>query len=297
MNQSLKGAIFTMAGGICWGLSGSMGQYLFQNQGMDSRWLVPIRLGLSGIILLIYCSLRYGKDVLAPFRTGKSAALTLVYGIPGVAICQLLYFLCIQLGSASLATILQSLSPIPILLVTCLIVHRLPRAGEILGIILALCGVFCLVTHGHPGSMSVSWAAVAAGLGSALCIMVYNMTGKKLLEYFPVELLQGWSFFFGGILFFLVFRAWTIPYVPSLIGCLGVIFIVIVGNIMAFTLYMSGVGLISPVKGIMYGFSEPVTAALVTVFLMGSSFTVWDALGFALIFTMLIVTSIKPKNQ
>ena len=42
-NKELTGAILTTLGGICWGLSGSMGQYLFTRQGMDSRWLVPIR--------------------------------------------------------------------------------------------------------------------------------------------------------------------------------------------------------------------------------------------------------------
>ncbi len=52
-NKELTGAILTTLGGICWGLSGSMGQYLFTRQGMDSRWLVPIRLGLAGIILLV----------------------------------------------------------------------------------------------------------------------------------------------------------------------------------------------------------------------------------------------------
>ena len=40
-NKELTGAILTTLGGICWGLSGSMGQYLFTRQGMDSRWLVP----------------------------------------------------------------------------------------------------------------------------------------------------------------------------------------------------------------------------------------------------------------
>ena len=48
MNREIKGALLTLSGGACWGLSGSMGQYLFTRQGMDSRWLVPIRLGLAG---------------------------------------------------------------------------------------------------------------------------------------------------------------------------------------------------------------------------------------------------------
>ena len=61
-NTQLKGAFLTLFGGICWGASGSVGQYLFAYEGMDSRWLVPIRLGLAGIILIEYSFFRYGKD-------------------------------------------------------------------------------------------------------------------------------------------------------------------------------------------------------------------------------------------
>ena len=51
--RPVAGAICAAAGGVCWGLSGTMGEFLFQHEGMDSRWLVPIRLGTAGVILLI----------------------------------------------------------------------------------------------------------------------------------------------------------------------------------------------------------------------------------------------------
>ena len=54
MTDSVKGALLTMFGGMCWGVSGCVGQYLFTRQGMDSTWLVPIRLFLAGVILCIY---------------------------------------------------------------------------------------------------------------------------------------------------------------------------------------------------------------------------------------------------
>lgn len=39
MTDSVKGALLTMFGGMCWGVSGCVGQYLFTRQGMDSTWL------------------------------------------------------------------------------------------------------------------------------------------------------------------------------------------------------------------------------------------------------------------
>ena len=88
---NIKGIILTILGASCWGLSGSMGQYLFTVQKMDSRWLVPIRLGLAGIILLIYSSFKNKNEVLLPKKKKKSALIMLLYGLFGVSFCQFFY--------------------------------------------------------------------------------------------------------------------------------------------------------------------------------------------------------------
>lgn len=119
MKKEMKGALLAIFGGTCWGLSGSVGQYLFTYEGMDSRWLVPIRLGLAGIILLIYCFVRSGKDICRPWQTKRNAIDLVIYGLCGISFCQFLYFLTIQLSNAGTAKILQDLSPIFILAATC----------------------------------------------------------------------------------------------------------------------------------------------------------------------------------
>jgi drug/metabolite transporter (DMT)-like permease len=296
MNQ-FKGAFLTLFGGVCWGLSGTMGQYLFTRQGMDSRWLVPIRLGLAGILMLGYYCLRNRPLVLAPWKTPRNARDLIIYGVLGVSCCQFLYFLTIQLSSAGVATILQDLSPVMILLLVCLSAKRLPRPYELLSILLALGGVFLLTTHGNLRSFAVSPAALGAGALSAVCVTIYNVWPKKLMQQFPVPLLQGWAFLMGGILFALVFRPWQFGYMPNRMGLFGIAFVVLVGNVLAFSCFMTGVKLIGPAKGILYGFSEPVTAALIGVFWLGTPFTFWDALGFAAIFLMLVLLSVGPKLQ
>lgn len=296
MNRKTLGAILTAIGGLCWGLSGSMGQYLFSTQGMDSRWLVPIRLGLAGIVLLLFSLIRYGKMVIAPFTNRKDALLVPIYGIPGVACSQFFYFLCIQLSTAGVGTILQDLAPIPILLVECIRLKRKPHIYEGLSILLALAGVFCLVTHGNPANMTVSSGALLAGITSALCITLYNELGGPLLKKYPVAILQGWSFLLGGIIMALIFRPWTIHYVPNAAGYFGIAFVVIVGNVLAFTTYMSGISMIGPEIGVLYEFTEPVTAAIVTGLFLGSPFKGWDLLGFVLIFFMMVLISMGGKR-
>ena len=296
MNKETRGALLTLAGGICWGLSGSMGQYLFQHEGMDSRWLVPIRLGLAGIILFFFCLQRYGAKLLfQPWKSRRDAFELIVYGLFGVSLCQFLYFLTIQLSTAGVATILQDLSPIMILLCSCIHLKRKPHAYELIAIALALLGIFLLTTHGNLHSFAVPLSALITGILSAVCVTVYNITPKHLMSCFPVTVMQAWSFLMGGSVISLIFRPWQIHYVPNAIGIFGIAFVVVVGNILAFTCYITGVKYIGPEKSILYGFAEPITAAIISTAVLGSPFTLWDVLGFAAVFAMLTLISVGDR--
>ena len=82
MTDSVKGALLTMFGGMCWGVSGCVGQYLFTRQGMDSTWLVPIRLFLAGVILCIYYGVRNWRQLVNPWRSWRNARDLVIYGPP-----------------------------------------------------------------------------------------------------------------------------------------------------------------------------------------------------------------------
>lgn len=284
------GALLTIGGGMCWGLSGCMGQYLFQNQGMDSRWLVPVRLLLSGIVLFIFCLFRRRKELFRVFRDRRTALLTLIYTF-GVFVCQFLYFQTIQWSTAGVGTILQDLAPIFILLWTCRQEKRKARPGEVAAIALAIAGVFLITTHGHPMAAAVPMRALLSGIGCAVCVMIYNVVPQDFLNDNPITVLQTWAFLIGGGVLFVIFRPWTFRYIPSPMGYAGIAFVVLIGNVTAFTIYMMGVSKIGPGKGILYGFSEPLTAAVLTFTIFGSRLSVYDVLGFAAVFAMLFLIS------
>lgn len=299
MSDRVKGACLTMGGAACWGISGCMGQYLFTRENMDSTWLVPIRLLLAGLLLCGYYFFKDRKQLFAPwnFRADPRNTIDLlVYGLAGVSFCQFLYFLTIQLSTAGIATILQDLSPVLILLVLCLQQRRTPRLFELCSILLALLGVFLLTTHGSLTSLAVSPVALAAGLVCACTVVIYTMWPKRLQAQYPTPLLQGWAFLLGGAAFHLIFRPWTMGYVPSAVGVIGILVVVLVGNVTAFSLYMSGVPLIGPQRASLYSFAEPVTAAILSTLLLGSPFTLWDALGFGCIFVMLVLLSLPARS-
>lgn len=296
MSNRVKGAFLTLFGGACWGVSGCIGQYLFTRQGMDSTWLVPIRLFLAGLLMCGYYLVRNRKQLFAPWKGRRNAIDLLIYGLAGVSACQFLYFFTIQHSSAGVATILQDLFPVMVLAITCISGRRWPRAAEIGSIVLALAGVFLLTTHGSLTGLAISPIALASGVASAVCVVIYNMWPKNLQRQFSTPMLQGWAFLMGGALFLLLFRPWRMGYVPNLIGILGIAAVVLIGNVLAFSCYMQGVKLIGPQKASLYSFSEPVTAALISTLLLGSPFTLWDTLGFGCIFVMLVLLGLPERR-
>ena len=177
---------------------------------------------------------------------------------------------------------MQDLSPVMVLLVACAGAHRKPRAYEIASIVLALLGVTLLTTHGDLTAFAVSPVALIAGVACAVCVTVYNcLCPRRELRDYPVSMLQAWAFLMGAVLFELTMGPWTFGYTPSLRGVGGILFVVLFGNLLAFNLYMTGVKLIGPEKSVLYGFAEPVTAAILAVTLLNTPFTVWDIMGFA----------------
>ena len=292
-----KGAILAMLGGIGWGVSGSVGQFLFTAEGMSSRWLVPVRLGLAGILLLGWELLSNGKKTFAPWKKRRDVIDLLIYGIAGVSMCQYFYFRTIELSDAAIGTILQNLSPVFILIASSIVLRRLPSGFEYAAVALALAGVFFLSTHGDLRHLAIDSKALLTGILSAVCVTIYNVYPRRLLSTFPLTVLQGWAFLLGSLFFIPVFQP-ARYYVPlTEAGIRGIAVVVLIGNIFSFLCYMEGVKLIGPKRSILYGFSEPASAALITVLLFHQPFTCYDVFGFLLIIASIALISFSPEEK
>ena len=60
-----KGIIITLLGGTLWGISGTMGQFLFQTYHLNTMWLTTMRMIFAGIILLATCFIKDTKKTLS----------------------------------------------------------------------------------------------------------------------------------------------------------------------------------------------------------------------------------------
>ena len=289
-----KGILLTLTGGTLWGFSGTCGQFLMQEKGLISDWLVPLRLLTAGSLLLLICFLKEGGRIFDIWRKDKAGIL--IFGILGMSMCQYTYFTAIGASNAGTATVLQYTGPVLILIYLSLRHKRMPRPIELLAIFLAVLGTFFLATHGNPGAMVLSGKALFWGLLSAVALAVYAVQPGELLEKYGSAVVTAWGMLVGGGMLCGIFRPWRIPAAVDGQVMLGMAAVVILGTVLAFSCYMEGIRCVGPKKGSLYASIEPVSATIFSVMWMKEAFGFMDLAGFACILSTIFLLA-ADKEQ
>ena len=87
-----RGMFLTILGGVCWGVSGTCGQFLFSTYGVDSLWLTSIRLLSGGLLMTLLALLQKPRDVIGLLRTPRDVVVLVLYGVLGLLMVQSINF-------------------------------------------------------------------------------------------------------------------------------------------------------------------------------------------------------------
>ncbi len=295
--EALRGMAIALIGGIFWGLAGVFGQFLFEYKGTNARWLVSVRLVLAGILLLSTVVVKQRATFWKIWTDRKDAVTLILFGILGMAGCQLSYYTAVELSNAGTATVLQYTAPVLILGYEAVKMRRRPRGFEIAALVLALSGTFLLATHGNPGSMSLSGKALAWGLMSAVMMAVYNLLPAKLMKKYGTFCVIGWGMLVGGIVLSAFTHPWYVVGYWDLeaVGAMAVV--VVLGTVLSFSFYMEGVRMIGAAKASLLASVEPVTATIASALIMHVVFAGMDVLGIVCILGAVLLLSVPGLKK
>ncbi len=290
------GILYTLSGGVCWGLSGCFGQYLFQSKGITADWLVTMRLVIAGSILVLLGLFIQKKTLCNIWKKPKNRKRLVLFALAGVLVSQFTYFSAVQYSNAGTATVLQSLSSVMILVIVCLREKRLPRRLETGAMICALLGVFLLSTHGDIHSMTLTQMALIFGLASAVGAVAYTILSGNLLREYGVYAVVGFAMLVAGAVMVTFVRPWrfTIAWDMQLVLALGGV--AILGTAVAYSLFLKGVSIVGPFLGSLLGTVEPITAVIISLVFLKEPFAWMDMIGFALILGTVCVLSLKSNG-
>ena len=289
---TIIGTFLTIAGGILWGISGVCGQFLFQSKDVTASWLVPLRLVTAGFLLLCYYVIRDKGKTFDIWKTKRNRIDIIIYGLAGMMLCQYSYFQTIEWSNAGTATVIQYLGPALIVVWVCLQTKRLPEKKEVLGVILAVTGIFLIATHGNPTTLALSQKALIMGLISAVSVVIYTVKPARMQAEFDTPLILAWGMLIGGIALTIAFRPWNNKVIFDGETFTALTFIILFGTMAGFSMYMTGVKMIGSVKASLYSCVEPVASMVLTAVWMKVSFTTPDLIGTAFVIATIIILAL-----
>ncbi|HEM5163766.1 TPA: EamA family transporter [Streptococcus suis] len=292
MTEKRWGILITLIAGIAWGLSGVSGQYLI-GRGMSVQLITSMRLMVSGLVLLGLCAVTARRNLLALLKNGRALLAVCFFALFGLVLNQLAYLQAIAYTNAATATVLQYLCPILVLAYTCFKDRQRPTGVEVISIVLAIVGTFFIATHGQLTELAITPLGLAWGLFSALTYALYIILPAQVIDQYGSLSVIGLGMLMGGLMVTLGLQTWQEPFQLDSGSMFGLVGIVGVGTIFAYTAFLKGVSMVGPVNGSLLASIEPIASVFFAVWLVNERFYPIDFLGMALILGAVLLISLK----
>ncbi|HFI0345106.1 TPA: DMT family transporter [Streptococcus suis] len=292
MTEKRWGTLITLIAGIAWGLSGVSGQYLI-GRGMSVQVITSMRLMVSGLVLLGLCAVTARRNLLSLLKNGRAVLAVCFFALFGLALNQLAYLQAIAYTNAATATVLQYLCPILVLAYTCLKDRQRPTGVEVISIVLAIVGTFFIATHGQLTELAITPLGLAWGLFSALTYALYIILPAQVIDQYGSLSVIGLGMLMGGLMVTLGLQTWQEPLQLDSGSMFGLVGIVGVGTIFAYTVFLKGVTMVGPVNASLLASIEPVASIIFAVWLVNEVFTSMDLVGMVCILLAVLLISLK----
>lgn len=290
-----KGLFFIMTGAIFWGIGGTVAKKLFQQYGIDMGWFVTIRLLIAGLLLLCVHIFKKGPaDIFGIWKNKRFSLQLVIFGLVGMLGVQYTYMASIEKGNAAVATLLQYLAPVMIIIYLFVRKQSAPTRKDMYTVSLALLGSFFLLTNGSLSQLSVPSDAVLWGILSGAALAFYTLYAVRFLAKYDSLVIVGWAMLIGGVALSFIHPPWQMN-IKSLPfeACLYLIFVIIFGTMLAFWFYIESLNHLSPKESSLLGSLEPVAAVFTTVFWLKDSFGWLQWIGMSCIMAMVLFLSLN----
>lgn len=285
--------------GIFWASSGVAVQDFFLHPEKTAMELTNIRMCVAGAILILISMRRknFWLSLGILNRRPKLWLNVIIYGIIGVMFMQFTYFQGISIGGAAATTVICYACPAMVVLWESCYHRRFPKRGEVLAVILAMIGVFLLVTGGNPTKLLVPmdcvvWSLLSGAAFAFSAIFPKHLFAKKIDAYS----LTGVGMFIGGLSTFPLIENWNWAGFLSFEVLFDVIWIIIFGTVAAFLSFNAGLKFLTPEEASITATTEPAASVIISWAIFGTKFGLIESLGIILVLLAIIMPSIV-KNR
>jgi drug/metabolite transporter (DMT)-like permease len=271
LRRPVLGFALVFAAATLFGINGSVAKVALSS-GLSSLRLTEARctgacVGLMLIVLIRSpCALRIDR---------RSLLRLAVFGVVGVALVQLFYFLAIRRLEIGIALLIQYLGPLLVAIWARTFGHERVRARIWAALALSLGGLSLMVELWS--GVSLDGLGIAFALLSAVIFAAYLLLAEREVAHRDPISLMAWGFFFATIFWTIVQPWWSFPAhrvgrTVSLEGRLAswhlplwalVLWVIVLGSIVPFTLFVGALRHLSATRVGIAAMLEPVVATIV----------------------------------
>ncbi len=271
LRNPARGYIYLVVAAALFALNGTVSKVILAS-GLTAMRLTELRcagaaVGLGLVVLVV-----------SPGRLKVSRSelpLLAAYGVAGVALTQVFYFVAIARMPVSIALLLEYTAPLMVALWARFVFHQRVRNRVWLALGLSLGGL-ALVAEVWAGG-TLDGLGVAAALAAAVALAVYYLLGEHSANHRDPLSTTFWAFVFATVLWSVVQPWWAFPVDATrgsapLLGNLAghtlplwllMTSMVVLGTIVPFVLVLSGLHHLPATRVGMVGMLEPVLAGVV----------------------------------
>ena len=271
VRRPLVGYAMVLVAATLFGINGSVAKVALSS-GLSSLRLTEARCAGACIGLMLIAFVRSPSGL----RIRRTELLRLaVFGVCGVALVQLFYFLAIHRLAIGIALVIQYLGPLLVAIYARTFGREHVRRRIWAALALSLTGL-ALIVELWKG-VALDGLGVVFALISAVIFAAYLLLAEYEVQYRDSVSLMAWGFFFAT-LFWAVAQPWwsfparTVAQTVSLQGRLGgwhlpvwalVLWVVVVGSIVPFSLIVGALRHVSATRVGIAAMLEPVVATVV----------------------------------
>ncbi len=293
-------AIFlVLLAGIMWAGCGLAAQDFFTKSSLDAMDLTVFRMFCAGGIMLGFtlAKRKLGEGLRALERRPFLWAELTFYGVIGLMLMHYTYFASIAAGNAAAATVIQYTCPALVILWISFSHRRFPTLGELSSVILAVVGVFLLVTGGDLSRLSVPAECVYLGLASAAFFAICCIYPKHLIGEIDNSLVLAIGMFTGAIAAFVLDPLGDFSGFFKEEVLFDVVWIVVCGTAVAFTCYNAGLRYMSESQASVTATVEPAVSVVASYFLFQTHFGAWQGLGIILVLLAIVTPTLLDGRK
>lgn len=288
--SNLGGYLLIMAAATLWGTTGT--SQALAPQGVNPLSIGAMRIIIGGLALLTLALLRGGFRTWSHWPIGMTAVAAV-----STAAYQATFFGGTYLTGVAVGT-LVGIGSTPIIAGALGILFEgeklTPRWLIATG--LAIVGVGLLALSGNE-RMTVDPLGIALSLGAGLSYAIFTLANKRLLAHHSADEVMAVSFVLGALLISPVMFFVNTSWIVTQGGLVVVAHLGLIATGLSYALFGRGLRTV-PVSTVgTLTLAEPLTAAILGIFIVGESVTAAGLVGVGLLFAGLVVLTIQPRKN